>query len=172
MNFLADAVSPEAGEAYGRLLGLVAIIGFGCIAFAVFCIALVKASRHRTRGWTVTAVLSCVAMLGSLAGAVSLVAETVAGVAKGGGESLGMPREITSSDGRVSVKIPPSWSPLPDLHPAAILAAGNKSQERYAMVLPTGRASYPGSLADFDNFVTEGLKRALKEAKASDPENV
>ncbi len=171
MNFLADTVSPEAGEAYGRLLGLVAVIGFGCVAFAVFCISLVKASRHRTRGWTITAFLSCVAMLGSLAGAVSMVAEALAGAAKSG-KSLGMPTEISSSDGRVSVKIPGSWSSLPDLHPAAILAAGSKAQERYAMVLPTGRASYPGSLADFDKFVTEGLKGALKDPKVSEPENV
>ena len=40
------------------------------------------------------------------------------------------------------------------------------------MVLPTGRASYPGSLADFDKFVTEGLKGALKDPKVSEPENV
>ena len=171
MNFHADAVSPEVGEAYGRLLGLVGIIGFGCVAFAVFCISLVKASRHRTRGWTITAVLSCVAMLGSLAGAVGMVAEAVAG-AKRGGETLGLPREVSSSDGRVSVKIPASWSSLPDLHPAAILGAGDRAEERYAMVLATERTSYPGSLAYFDRFVTEGLKKALKEPEVSEPESV
>jgi hypothetical protein len=171
MSLLADAVSPEAGEAYGRLLGLVAIIGFGCVAFAVFCIALVKASRHRTRGWTITAILSCVAMLGSLVGAVGVVAETVAGSAKEDG-ALAMPMEVSSSDGRVSLKIPAAWKPMPELHPAAIIAMGDKTKDRYGMVLPTGRASYPGSLEDFDTFVTEGLRRALKDAKISEPEKM
>jgi hypothetical protein len=172
MNVLADAVSPEAGEAYSRLLGLVAIIGFGCVAFAVFCISLVKASRHRTRGWTIAAVVSSVAMLGSLVAAVDLVTETVAGAGAGGAKTLEMPREITSSDGRVSMKIPASWKVMPDLHPAAVLAAGDKSLGQYGMVLPTGRASFPGSLADFDLFVTEGLKKALKDPSVSDPEEI
>lgn len=170
MNVLADAVSPEAGEAYGRLLGLVAIIGFGCVAFAVFCISLVKASRHRTRGWTIAAVVSCVAMLGSLVAAVNLVTQAVAGA--GGAKTLEMPQEITSSDGRVSMKIPASWKVMPALHPAAVLAAGDKASGQYAMVLPTGRASFPGSLADFDVFVTEGLRKALKEPSVSDPEEI
>ncbi len=171
MSFLADAVSPAAGEAYGRLLGLVSIVGVGCVAFAVFCISLVKASRHRTRGWTITAILSCAAMLGSLAAAVSMVAETVAG-SSGNLKPFQRPFEITSRDGAVSLKVPASWSALPDLHPAAVLAAGDKSQEQYAMVLSTGRTSFPGSLGDFDSFVTEGLKKALKETEVSDPESI
>jgi hypothetical protein len=172
MNGLAGAVSPEVGEAYGRVVGLVALIGFGCVAFAVLCISLVKASRLRTRGWTITAVLSCIAMFGSLAGAVNLVAKSVAEAARDGGKAIGMPQEISSKDGRVSIKIPGSWGPLPELHPAAIIAVGDKARERYGMVLPTGRASYPGSLDDFDKFLTAGLREALKEAQVSEPETV
>lgn len=168
MNVLAEAVSPETGEAYGRLVELLVLIGVGCVAFAVACIAVVKASRLRTTGWSITAILSIIALFGSLAGAVNLVAETVGGATRGKGKTMGMPREISSNDGRVSIKIPGSWKSLPELHPAAIIAVGDKTQERYGMVLPTGRASYPGSLEDFDKFVTTGLSEALKEAKVSD----
>ncbi|WP_367870220.1 hypothetical protein [Luteolibacter sp. Populi] len=171
MDLIAAAVSAEAGEAYSRLLGVVVLLGFSFGAMVFFVVSLVKASRQRTRGWMISAAISGLAMLGCLTWAVSLVAETLAGAAKE--ENLAqLPSELSSPDGRVSIKIPGSWTAMPELHPAAIIAAGDKSQEQYAMVLSTDRASFPTSVSDYEVFVAEGLKKALEDSKASEPRTI
>jgi hypothetical protein len=170
MDLLAATVSAQDSNAYSRLLGVVVLLGFSFAALLFFVVALVKASRNRTRGWVVTAALSGITMLGALTWAVSIVAEGVAEAANEG-KVVGPPMELSSPDGKVSIKVPGSWSPM-QIHPAAAIAAGNKERERYAMVLPTPREKFPASAADFEIFVSEGLKQALEDSKASAPETI
>ncbi|WP_035608357.1 hypothetical protein [Haloferula sp. BvORR071] len=171
MQWIAETVSPEASENYSRLLGVVVLLGFSFCALIFFVVAVVKAARLRTRGWMLSAALSGLAMLGGLTWAVSMVTEAVASAAKTG-KAAALPREVASADGKVSIKIPGSWSEMPELHPAAVIAVGDKMHEQYVMVLPTGRASFPTSLSDFDVFVTEGLGKALQDSKVSEPKTI
>lgn len=168
---MGKSVSAETSDAYGHLLGVVVLLGFSFAALIFFVVALVKASRQRTRGWMLTAAVSGLSMLGALTWAVSIAAEEVAKVAKDE-RTDGLPKELSSPDGKVSIKVPGSWSPMPQLHPAAAIAAGDKGHEQYAMVLPTPREKFPASTADFEVFVTEGLKDALEDSKASEPETI
>ncbi len=176
MHLIAETVSAQDRDAYSHLLGVVVLLGLSSAALIFFVVALVKVSRERTRGWMLTAALSGVAMLGCLTWAVSMVAETVAAgrtkAAQSAARPSEMPSELSSPDGKVSIKVPGSWTAMPGLHPAAVIAAGDKEQEQYMMVLPTLREKFPASTADFEVFVTEGLKQALEDSKASEPETI
>jgi hypothetical protein len=172
MDLIAETVSARDSDAYSHLLGVVVLLGFSFAALIFFVVALVKASRNRTRGWVITAALSGIAMLGGLTWAVAMVAETVASSAREE-KAAGLPAtELSSPDGKFSIKVPVSWTAMPELHPAAAIAAGDKDHEQYMMVLPTPREKFPASAADFEVFVTEGLKQALEDSKASEPEEI
>lgn len=171
MHFFAETVSAEASDAYSRLLGVVVLLGFSFAALIFFVVALVKASRNRTRGWMLTAALSGLAMLGSLTWAVAMVTEEVAKAANEE-KTTGMPIELSSPDGKVSIKVPGSWSAMPQLHPAAAIAAGDKAREQYLMVLPTPREKFPASVIDFEVFVSGGVKEALKDGTTGEPETI
>lgn len=175
MHLIAETVSAQDRDAYSHLLGVVVLLGFSFAALIFFVVALVKASRNRTRGWVLTAAITGILMLGGLTWAVSLVAEAVASsakVAKTTNLPGEVPTELSSPDGKVSIKVPGSWTAMPGLHPAAAIAAGDKDHEQYMMVLPTPREKFPASTADFEVFVTEGLKQALEDSKASEPETI
>jgi hypothetical protein len=54
--------------------------------------------------------------------------------------STGFNKEIASADGKERILAPASWKPLPDLNEGASLAAGNKFQEEYLIVLSENKA--------------------------------
>jgi len=172
MHFFAETVSAETSDAYSRLLGVVVLLGFSFAALIFFVVALVKASRNRTRGWVLTAAVSGLAMLGALTWAVAMVTEEVAKKVAKVEETNQLPIELSSPDGKVSIKVPGSWSAMPQLHPAASIAAGDKIREQYAMVVATPREKFPASAIDFEVMVSEGVKGALKDSKDSEPETI
>ena len=60
-----------------------------------------------------------------------------------GGLSVGHTTELIATDGRGRLTVPSSWRPLPELHEAASIKAGNKSQEQYVILLSESKVDVP-----------------------------
>ena len=60
--------------------------------------------------------------------------------------STGFNKEIVSADGKERILVPSSWKSLPELNEGASVAAGNKFQEEYLIVLSENKTD----LADLD----------------------
>ena len=79
-------------------------------------------------------------------------------------------KEIASSDGKMKVIVPGTWTKLPELNKQASLQVGNKSREVYLIVITDAKV-------DLDNFTLEKhhqqtrdrMLQTMKNASATEP---
>ncbi len=82
--------------------------------------------------------------------------------------STGFDKEIASADGKERIVAPSSWKSLPDLNEAAAVAAGNKFQEEYLIVLSENKADLEDlDLKKHHEFTRDHTVGNLKGGSAS-----
>src|SRR5262249_59365040 len=79
-------------------------------------------------------------------------------------------REIASDDGKVSVKVPGTWTKLPELNKQASLQVGNKSKEVYLIVITDAKANLDGfNLEKHHQQTRDRMLQTMKNASATEP---
>lgn len=142
--------------------------GLLCGGLAIFTIiALVMACIRRDRKWVVTSII--VALVGfSLLTAGALVALRRSGSAMQ--ERSDARKTVLSDDGKVSLKIPPSWERIPNLHARAQLQFGNPAAEEYLVVLSEPAVDFAGNLDDYAAATAGALSGRLHDSEGRAPE--
>lgn len=52
--------------------------------------------------------------------------------------------DVVSNDGTVALSVPGTWIDLPELNKVAVVRAGSKSEDAYAMIIRDAKADFPG----------------------------
>lgn len=174
MGFYAAALAPGnwSGWAGRMFLG-----GLSLGILGWFALSLLRFRTRKSTLWMAQAVVSgmiSAVVVISLAGAGW--ASLKSPVPKDGEVrelvALAHDQVISPRDGSVSLETPMSWVEMPAVHPDAKLCVGRKRAEQYVLVMPTLKAGYAGTLADYDQELTAAMDQKLKEAVISAPEAV
>ena len=170
MEVFATLSSREAGEALGRMVGMFLVIGLGLGGGIFFIVSLIMACTRKSRGWVICTVVSGIFALFGIIGTVGLVVRSTArGIAKAHDTRKSSPR-ITSKDGSCSVETPSTWSDIPELHPDAGIACGNKFQEQYLIVLADSKVDFAGDLQAHDRVTVQSMNEAMTGTTIAEPE--
>ena len=79
-------------------------------------------------------------------------------------------KEVASDDGEMRVKVPGTWTKLPELHKQASLQVGNKSKEVYLIVITDAKANLDGfNLEKHHQQTRERMLQTMKNASATEP---
>lgn len=168
-----DSSAYQAGEAFGRALGVLLLSGALIGGGIFFVIALVKSFTRQTRGWIIGAVVSGILALVGLVGLVGVMANFVSkGVvaAREARASKPKTKSLASPDGHFQIQVPVDWKPMPELNEGASLGAGNFFDDQYVIVGETLRSDFAGSLEDFAQPSVEELLDSVEDEQVSGPE--
>jgi acyl carrier protein len=150
---MPDSSAYQTGYAVGAFLGVFLICG----VIGLGAVSIIMAFVRRTTGWIAAAIIL------SLLGAGGVITGMVF-AARGFGKAIAeqsRPKMVVSEDGWVRLEIPGSWSTLRELHDSASLKVGNKFREEYAIVISEKKADIKGTLDDFAQTVTGGIRESL-----------
>jgi hypothetical protein len=77
---------------------------------------------------------------------------------------------IASDDGKIMVKVPGTWTKLPELNKRASLQVGNKSKEAYLIVITDTKADFPNlTLEKHHDLTRDRMWQKMKNASATQP---
>lgn len=142
-------------ENWGLLLGFVVALGSLPVLAVVFIVSLVKAISTRKRGWIIAAAATpvlCIAV------AIVGVALAFAHKRREQGAVVEGHRQVTSTDGEISLVVPASWRDMPDLHDDAVIEVGDVLREEYLIVLRENKVDFEGSLLTYAEHVASDMQ--------------
>lgn len=86
-------------------------------------------------------------------------------------ESAAAPKTITSSDGKVQLTVPATWTTETGLNAQATLQAANKLSEMYVIVIGESKQDFPKgfTLDKFASIVHDQMKQKANATTATDP---
>lgn len=98
------------------------------------------------------------------------------GCGGGASQAPAEPQALTSGDGHHSLTIPGGWKDEGDsLNPNAVLAASNRSEEQYLIILPDNRENLAVIYPDFDlsgysAYIVETMSKRMGEPQVGEPQ--
>ena len=78
-------------------------------------------------------------------------------------------KEIASDDGKINVRVPGTWTKLPELNKQASLQVGNKSKEVYLIVITDAKADVEMTLEKHHDLTRDRMWQKMKDASVTEP---
>lgn len=78
-------------------------------------------------------------------------------------------KEIASDDGKIKVRVPVTWTKLPELNKQASLQVGNKSKEVYLIVITDAKADVEVTLEKHHDLTRDRMWQKMKNSSVTEP---